>query len=193
MTGHPPTLTVVSLIGNPRPGSRTRSLAAALTSAVLGHVTPAHGVAPTERVLELGELVGVSFGPEPAYGATAAGDDPLELVRTADLLVVATPTYKATYTGLLKIFLDRYAHGDLAGATAVPVALAASEEHRRSVSSSLRDLLVELGASVPAPALAALESELAEQGAEGLAGAWADRYAGVITDGLAVTLARAVR
>ena len=33
----------------------------------------------------------------------------VEQVSAADLVVVASPTYKAAYTGLLKIFLDRFA------------------------------------------------------------------------------------
>ena len=32
-------------------------------------------------------------------------------VGEADLVVVASPTYKGTYTGLLKLFLDRFADG----------------------------------------------------------------------------------
>jgi FMN reductase len=146
-------MTAVALIGNPRPGSRTRSLAVA----ALGELSARAGLGD-HRELELSELVGITFGPAPAV-ATAPVDDPFALVRTARLLVVATPTYKGTYTGLLKVFLDRFGHRELAGVVAVPVAIAASEAHRRSVGQALTDLLIELGASVPAPPLAILEPE----------------------------------
>lgn len=180
MTGvTPPAADVVVLVGNPRPGSRTRRLAEAVTEALLQR----RGVpADRYRVLELAEIVGVSFGPEPAYGVRD-GSDPFAAVRAARLLVVATPTYKGSYTGLLKVFLDRFGHRELSGATAVPVAVAASPAHARASASALRDVLTELGAAVPAPPLAVLESELTEGSApgealgRGIAARWADQHA----------------
>jgi FMN reductase len=143
-------MTTVALIGNPRAGSRTRLL----TDDLLAALAPA-GPA---RVLELAELVGVSFGPQPAYGASAVVD-PFEAVRSARLLVVSTPAYKGSYTGLLKIFLDQFGPGALAGAAAIPVAVAASPAHRDATASALSTLLSELGAAV-LPPLAVLESDL---------------------------------
>ncbi|WP_158074008.1 NADPH-dependent FMN reductase [Micromonospora sp. CB01531] len=162
------------LVGNPRAGSRTRGLAEAVTAALLERLgEPPSGV----HVLELSEIVGVSFGPEPAYGATA-GPDPLAAVRSARLLIVATPAYKGSYTGLLKAFLDQFGHRQLAGITAVPVAVAASPAHADAAASALRDVLVELSARVPAPPLAVLESRLAD-GRE-IAAQWADQHAGAV-------------
>jgi FMN reductase len=51
-------------------------------------------------------------------------------VLDGDVLVVASPTYKATYSGLLKAFLDRLATGSLAGKTAVPVLLGGAPNHQ---------------------------------------------------------------
>lgn len=180
------TLPVVELIGNPRAESRTRRLADAVTAAVLD-VLRANGTSAHEtHVLELAELVGVTFGPEPARGSGAV-TDPFGLVRAARLLVVATPTYKATYSGLLKVFLDEFRQGDLSGTVAIPVAIAGIPEHRYSVQEALRALLVELGATVPAPAVAVLESDLSVQRPEDIAALWAARYAdavGEVLDGL---------
>jgi len=147
---------VVTVVGNPRSGSRTRALADAVVDE-LGARVPLGG----RQVLELGAVVGVTFGPEPAV-ATGPVADPFAVVRAARLLVVATPTYKGTYTGLLKVFLDRFGHRELAGAVALPVAVAASEAHRQSVGAALVDVLGELGAAVPAPPLAVLEPEAAD-------------------------------
>jgi FMN reductase len=162
---------VVVLVGNPRAGSRTRALANAVAEAALAQLDePPGGV----QVLELAEIVGVSFGPQPAYGS-ATGVDPFEAVSSAGLLVVATPAYKGSYTGLLKLFLDQFGHRALSGVTAVPVAVAASPAHAEAAASALRDLLAELGAQVAAP-LAVPESRLGD-GRE-IAAGWAGRHAG---------------
>jgi FMN reductase len=170
---------LVVLIGNPRPGSRTRTLGEAVARALS---TALDGAVGDPQVLELAEIVGVSFGPEPAHGGGGVAD-PFAVVRDARLLVVATPTYKATYTGLLKIFLDQYGPGALAGTVAVPVAIAAAPPHRDSVAAALTALLVELGASVPAPAVALLEPELAT--ADQLAAEWAAQHRAAIAQALA--------
>ncbi|GAA1861559.1 NAD(P)H-dependent oxidoreductase [Asanoa iriomotensis] len=173
---------VVALIGNPRPGSRTRALA----DAAVAELSARAGLArPT--VLELGELVGVTFGPEPAVARSPLAD-PFAVVRAARLLFVATPTYKGTYTGLLKVFLDRFGHHELSDVVAVPVAVAASEAHRLSVGAALRDLLAELGAAVPAPPLAVLEPQAAAP-AEAAA-RWVAAHGDTVTAALAAAPVR---
>ena len=65
-----------------------------------------------------------------------------------DLVVFASPTYKATYTGLLKLFLDRFAAGSLRG-VAVPLMLGAGPAHALAPHVALAPLLTHLGAVVP--------------------------------------------
>jgi FMN reductase len=165
---------VVELIGNPRPTSRTRTLADLTAQALAKRLTTPLG---PPRVLELAEIVGVTFGPEPASG-NDIGDDPFAVVRSAQLLVVATPTYKGTYTGLLKLFLDQFAARALEATVAVPVAVAASPAHLCSVSAALRALLLELGATLPDEALAIQESQLPS--AEQYVHDWAERHTATI-------------
>jgi FMN reductase len=86
-------------------------------------------------------------------------------VAAADVLVAASPTYKATYTGLLKAFLDRYGNNGLAGVTAVPLMVGAAPIHALAPELHLRPLLVELGASVPSRALYVLEAQFDNLGA----------------------------
>jgi FMN reductase len=79
-----------------------------------------------------------------------------ELNRTvaeAGLVIVASPTYKATFTGLLKAFLDRYPSRGLNGVVAIPVMTGADLRHAMGPEVNLRPLLVELGAVVPTQAL----------------------------------------
>ncbi|MEV8610856.1 NAD(P)H-dependent oxidoreductase [Amycolatopsis sp. NPDC051373] len=61
-----------------------------------------------------------------------------ERVAGSDLVVIASPTYKATYTGLVKAFLDRYAAGALAGVTAIPVMTGGSPAPRWASTATSR-------------------------------------------------------
>ena len=54
------------------------------------------------------------------------------------------PTYKATYTGLLKLFLDRFATDGLRG-VAVPLMLGAGPAHALAPELTLRPVLTEIG------------------------------------------------
>jgi FMN reductase len=70
-------------------------------------------------------------------------------VAASDLVVFASPTYKASYTGLLKAFLDRYPANGLAGVVAIPVFTGADLTHSMGPTVNLAPLRVELGAIVP--------------------------------------------
>jgi len=143
---------VVALSGNPRPGSRTRDAAratAARLSALLGG-DPA-------TVVDLAELAGELLTP-----VHPAADAALARVAAADLVVVATPVYKASYTGLLKAFLDLYGADGLAGVVAVPLVVSGGAAHALAGEVHLRPVLVELGAVVPARSLALTEAQLGD-------------------------------
>ncbi|MEO3868588.1 NADPH-dependent FMN reductase [Nonomuraea sp. B12E4] len=157
-------MSVVALVGNPRPGSRTLTVAEAAAEAV-GQRIGAAG--PYESV----DLSALGPAAEPSPGVVAA----LEQVRRASVLVVASPTYKGTYTGLLKLFVDRLPPDALAGRVALPLLVMGDAKHSLAVEVHLRPLLVELGATVPTPGLAVLESQIPRL-ADVLAG-WADRVA----------------
>jgi FMN reductase len=154
-------LRVVSVTGNPRPDSRTHGLARTLAAA-LAAVLPDAVVGD----VDLAGLGGRVLDPGDA-AATAA----TEQVLGADVLVIASPTYKATYSGLLKAFLDRLATGSLAGKSAVPVLLGGAPDHRLAVDVHVTPLLLELGAAVPVRGLFVLETEVAEFGS--FAATWA--------------------
>ncbi|MEZ3159689.1 NAD(P)H-dependent oxidoreductase [Microbacterium sp. BWT-B31] len=136
--------TIVVLVGNPQPGSRTR-LVAEEVARQLAERTGA-GIAPT---IDLADVAGALF-----RFPDAEIDTLLARVAAADVLVVASPTYKATYTGLLKAFLDRYPGGGLSAVTAVPLLTIGAPTHALAVEHALRPLLVELGASVPTRGIA---------------------------------------
>ncbi len=84
----------------------------------------------------------------------------LASIRAADVLVVATPVYKSSYTGLLKAFLDLLPAGGLTGVIAVPVIVAGAPAHQAVAELHLRPLLAELGATVPTSAFSIVEAQL---------------------------------
>ena len=158
----PEGLRTVVVCGNPKPASRT--LAAAVTTAQLlagGDVDQGvdQGV---DQVIDV-----TTLGP----GLLGWGDPAVEQAvadaASADLLVVASPTFKATYTGLLKLFLDQFAGGEgLRGVTAVPLMLGAGPAHALAPELLLKPVLAELGAACPAPGLYLIDTEAAELGAD---------------------------
>jgi FMN reductase len=155
---------VLALIGNPRPDSRTHTLARLLCSAV------ALELDASKDEVDLATLGAKVF----AADDDAAREASIK-VLAADVLVVASPTYKATYSGILKVFLDRFAGGSLAGAAAVPLLLGGAPNHTLAVDVHFTPLLLELGSSVPVRGLFVLESAVDTFGA--FAEEWARQHA----------------
>lgn len=136
---------VAVVVGNPRPGSR--ALAAA--------VYVAHELAGTEPdlVVDLATL-----GADLLDWASPEVADLVAQVGKADLVVVASPTYKGAYTGMLKLFLDRFAGQTGLTGLAVPVMLGGSDAHALAPELTLRPVLTELGATVPGRGLYVVDS-----------------------------------
>jgi FMN reductase len=61
-------------------------------------------------------------------------------VSSADLLVVATPVYKGSYTGLLKLFVDFLGQDELVDTPIVLAATGGSELHSLVIEHELRPL-----------------------------------------------------
>jgi FMN reductase len=69
-------------------------------------------------------------------------------VAAAHVVLVATPVYRASYSGLLKVFLDQLPEAALAGKVAVPIASGGGPAHLLAIDHGLRPLLTSLGATV---------------------------------------------
>jgi FMN reductase len=139
-------MTVTVLVGNPKPRSRT--------------LLAAHRVAEeltcraADRDLDL-----ATFG-----AGLLDWNDPdvalaVEQVLASELVIVASPTYKGSYTGLLKLFLDRFGAGSLGGVPAVPLMLGGHWRHALAPEVFLKPVLNEIGASTPTAGLFLLDSE----------------------------------
>lgn len=132
------TLKVTIVVGNPKPKSRTLRVAELLVERFLGE----H---PYDvNIIDLANHASEIFQWPSDHMAQLNGQ-----VAESDLIVVASPTYKATYTGLLKAFLDRYPANGLQGVIAIPVMTGADLGHSMAPVVTLGPVLVELGATVP--------------------------------------------
>ena len=141
----------VVVAGNPKPRSRTLAAARRVTLELTG--------AQPEMVLDLATL-GPSLLDWKDPFVTQLVDD----VSAAELIVVASPTYKGTFTGLLKLFLDRFPAGSMSG-VAIPLMLGAGPAHALAPELFLRPVLTELGATVPVRGLYVIDSAYDEPSA----------------------------
>ena len=154
--------TVGIVVGNPKARSRTLTVAEAVASAC----ADAAGLARAERMtVDLAQL-----GPELFDWSSVRVREAVDGVRGCSLAVVASPTFKASFTGLLKSFLDWFSATDLVGVTVVPVMVGAGLQHALAVEVHLRPVLVELGASLPTRGLYVTEGEL--NNVEAVIAAW---------------------
>jgi FMN reductase len=136
---------VAVVVGNPRAGSRTLAAAVHLARELNDGAEP-------DLVVDLADL-----GPALLDWSDPTVAGLVDEVGAADLVVVACPTYKGTYTGLLKLFLDRFPADALRG-IAVPLMLGAGPGHGLAPELTLRPVLTEIGASVPTRGLYVLDA-----------------------------------
>lgn len=138
--------TTAVVVGNPKPQSRT--LAAAT------YVARELGGAEPDLVVDLATL-----GPAILDWSDPTVSELVEQVGAADLVVVASPTYKGAYTGLLKLFLDRFAGGTGLSGVAVPLMLGGSPAHALAPELLLRPVLTEIGGTVPGRGLYVVDAQ----------------------------------
>jgi FMN reductase len=128
---------VTVVAGNPKPASRTLQVGVALAESLCGTTADL-------QVIDLAEHVDELFAWPSETMQTLN-----RRVAESDLVVLATPTYKASYTGLLKAFLDRYPANGLENVAAIPLFTGADLQHSMAPNVTLVPLLLELGAIVP--------------------------------------------
>jgi len=177
------------LVADPEPQSAVRAAAVQAAEAIAGLVGPigAVGAGGTGRgaehrtdVVDLAELGPALLAARPGRDTV----DALETARRSEALLVATPQVHGSYTGLLKVFLDRLPEVGLGHGVAVPMAVVEDLRNGRTVEDDLRLLLADLGAWVVDPGLLMSRSELAKP--RRVVGAWAEVAAPALGEALTV-------
>ena len=141
---------IVGLSGSPAPVSRSRTL---LERALIS--LERQGAGPV-RLIDLAQLS--------ADGLLGRRDDPgiadaLSAVQDAAIVIVSTPIYRATYSGLLKVFFDLLPQDALAGKVAIPIATGGGPAHLLAVDHGLRPLLASVGALVVATGVYGIDTQ----------------------------------
>lgn len=142
---------VLLIAGSPSERSRT----AALLGAAGQRLEFRGAQVDTLRVRDLPPqaLLLADFGHPAVIRATAQ-------VAVADIVVVATPVYKAAYSGVLKVFLDLLPQTALKGKTVLPLATGGSPHHMLALDYALRPVLQSLGAKNILPGIYATDSQV---------------------------------
>jgi FMN reductase len=84
----------------------------------------------------------------------------IDAVLSASALVIATPVYKAAYSGVLKVFLDLLPQTALRGKVVLPLATGGSPNHMLALDYALRPVLQSLSARHILPGVYATDSQV---------------------------------
>ena len=150
---------ILTISGSPSAQSRSARL--------LGHVR-----AQLERAGEAVDHLDLRGLPPGALLAAQTSDPAiaaaLAQVQKADVVILATPVYKAAYSGLLKTFLDLLPQDGLRGKAVLPMATGGSLAHMLVIDYALRPVLASLAAGAVLPGIFAVDSQITVAG-EGIA------------------------
>lgn len=94
---------------------------------------------------------------------SASLKQPIALIEQADALLIATPIYKAAYTGVLKAFLDLLPQKALAGKVILPIATGGTIAHLLAIDYTLKPVLSELGARNVLGGVYAVDKQIQKQ------------------------------
>jgi FMN reductase len=147
-------LNVAAISGSPSATSRSRRLA----EYAVGRFAAAGA---SVGVIDLCEM--------PADGLLARSRpqaivDAVQRALAADVIVASTPVYRATYSGLLKLFFDLLPQDAFAGKIGLPIVTGASPAHQLAVDHAFRPLFASIGGLVVSNAVYATDEEFGPDG-----------------------------
>lgn len=136
--------------GSPSHPSRSRTLAV--------HVLDLLGGGDVLDLAELDPAALLALRSDPAVDSAVAQ------VAGADVLVVATPVYRATYTALTKTIFDLQQQAALAGTVVIPIATGYAAEHALAIDHGLRPLIASLDGWTTPTGIYATKADLPDLG-----------------------------
>ena len=150
-------MSIVALAGSPSANSRS--------TALLRHVLDRFAESEPRHEIVLRDLPAAAL-------VRADADDPAirrarDQVAAARLVVIATPIYKAAYSGLLKTFLDLLPQDALRGKTVLALGTGGSAAHLLALDYALKPVLAALGARHILDAVYATDAQFTPHAAHG--------------------------
>jgi len=148
----PGRLVAVGISGSPSATSKSRVLVE-------------HALAQLEARGAAVRLIDVATLPADALlgrGSASQLTDALARVAEARIVVAGTPVYRATYSGLLKVFFDLLPQDALVGKVGVPIVTGHGVAHSLALDHGLRPLFASVGATVIAQGVYATSEQFAD-------------------------------
>src|SRR2546426_9665451 len=166
MSAAPTQPPAVAISGSPRSPSRSKLLAELTLEALAerGYET---------RLIDLATLPADALL---AREESATVDEAIKAVGEAPIVIAATPTYRALYTGLLKAFFDLMPQSHLRGKLCIGLQTGTAREHYLSPEYGLRPLFVSLE-GIPAAGIYATDDQFTEGAASARLREWVNELA----------------
>jgi FMN reductase len=145
-------LRAVAISGSPRAPSKSKTIAELLLRAVGAKGFDTH-------------LIDVASLPAEALlgrAPSAEIDDAIGAVSAARIVIAASPTYRALYTGALKSLFDLMPQAHLSGKVCVPVLTAASPVHFLAIDHGFAPLFASLE-GLTAPGVYATDDQFVDR------------------------------
>jgi FMN reductase len=137
MVAAAPPLTIVGFSGNLRRPSRSRALVETVIERVVARRGESAVDASVYDIVDIMPELGFAMG---GAHLPAKLDDMIDRLAGADAIVVGSPVYKGSYTGLFKHFFDLVEPQRLAGLPVVLTASGGGDRHALVVEHQLRPL-----------------------------------------------------
>lgn len=145
-------MSILLVAGSPSESSRSASLLDAVHQRLRHH-------APEVERLRLRDLSPQALLlADASHRSVAAAADQVARARA---VVIATPVYKAAYSGVLKVFLDLLPQTALKGKAVLPLATGGSPHHMLALDYALRPVLQSLSARHILPGIYATDAQVA--------------------------------
>jgi FMN reductase len=144
---------MVCINGSPRRDSRTALLVSSVAKAVQQRIAiERHDITMSASAPHI-------FSGLTRDGLSPAGERLCRLVEVADLLIVASPVYRASYTGILKHLFDLVDRDVMRGRKAIIVSTGGTPLHGLVMEHQFRPLMGFFGIQTVATALYGLEED----------------------------------